>query len=64
MCSCHIEGEGIIAQGREIVQVPHIRRRNNSRRKRNTVVQVPHRRRRNYGRRKRNSAGATYKEKE
>jgi hypothetical protein len=28
MCSCHL-GEGIIAKGREIVQVPHIRRRNN-----------------------------------
>jgi hypothetical protein len=32
-----MEGEGIIAQGREIV-VPHIRRRNNSRRKRNSAV--------------------------
>jgi hypothetical protein len=37
MCSCHIEGEEIIAEGREIVQVPHIRRRNNWGRKRNSA---------------------------
>jgi hypothetical protein len=35
-------GEGIIADGREVVQVPHRRRRNNSIRKRNSVVQVAH----------------------
>jgi hypothetical protein len=52
-----MEGEGIITEGREIVQLSHRRRRIIAQGR--EIVQVPHIRRRNNSRRKRNTAGAT-----
>jgi hypothetical protein len=49
--------EGIIGEGREIVQVPH--RREEIIAEGRKIVQLSHRRRRNNSRRKSNSARAT-----